>query len=179
MVLNSLPEINLEMLALWRQAIKHDRATVAIASQRGRVSATRIGKQIQPIREPIEAFLKTRVTIMKATKKPSAKIGYKTERNPAVVATPLPPLSRRVTGRTCPSTAATPRAHPPGRPPTAKPREAAIAPFMASAISTMSPARQPSMRLTFEAPGLPEPSAVTSCPPALPTMTAVGKVPRK
>ncbi len=178
-MLNSLPAINLEILALWRQAIKHDRATVAMASQRGRVSATSIGKQMQPIREPIEAFLKTRVTIMKATKKPRANNGYKTERNPAVVATPLPPLPGRVMGRTCPRTAAAPRAHPPGRPPTAKPTETAITPFMASAISTMSPARQPRIRLTFEAPGLPEPSAVTSRPPALPTMTAVGKVPRK
>src|SRR6266508_2553803 len=85
-----------------------------------------------------------------------------TASTPAAVATPRPPRNRDTTGSTWPTTAATPRTYAPRCP-----------------TKTMSPAFQPARRYTFEAPGFPEPSAMTSCPVARATSAAVGKVPRK
>ena len=44
---------------------------------------------------------------------------------------------------------------------------------------TTRPHFQPMIRATLEAPGLPEPSVVTSCPPARATSIAVGNVPSR
>ena len=58
---------------------------------------------------------------------------------PPAVATPFPPLKRRVTGNMCPMTAAIPSANAPPRPATARPTPLAIAPLPKSATRTTQP----------------------------------------
>src|SRR6266540_122352 len=102
-----------------------------------------------------------------------------TASTPAAVATPRPPRNRDTTGSTWPTTAATPRTYAPRCPARRRPAADGIAPLAKSPTKTMSPAFQPARRYTFEAPGFPEPSAMTSCPVARATSAAVGKVPRR
>src|SRR6266540_3768434 len=102
-----------------------------------------------------------------------------TASTPAAVATPRPPRNRDTTGSTWPRTAATPRTYAPRCPARTRPTADGITPLAKSPTKTMSPAFQPARRYTFEAPGFPEPSAMTSCPVARATSAAVGKVPRR
>ena len=98
---------------------------------------------------------------------------------PPAVATPLPPLNLRVTGNMWPATAAMPSANAPPRPATARPTPLATAPLPKSATRTTSPAFHPISRATFDAPGLPDPSARTSWPPIRAISAALGKVPSR
>src|SRR3954469_6555190 len=130
-------------------------------------------------RDASDALPVRRATAIHSSTNGRATTGWSTAMVPAAVATPRPPLKRRKAGKQWPSTAASPQARAISGPPAARPAAAATAPLAASPANTASPARIPASRYTLEAPGLPEPSAVGSCPASRATMSAVGNVPNR
>src|SRR5207244_10145067 len=113
------------------------------------------------------------------TAAPAASTGKSTTTMPTAVATPLPPRNRRVTGATCPTTAAAPHVSARTRSPAHHPMPVASTPLRRSPANTIAPAFAPAVRYTFDAPGLPDPSRVGSRPRRRPTRSAVGAVPSR
>src|SRR6056297_3351183 len=104
-----------------------------------------------------------------------ARRGCTTTRTPDPVATPLPPRKCRVTGNMWPTTAAAPHQYAMGTPSTTSPSPAARAPLPASSTYTHTPVRQPSARVTLEAPGFPEPNVEMRMPLGnVPSRYAIG-----
>ena len=73
------------------------------------IATTAIGAAIAHTSDATDALCSPRAITNHTSARPTVTNGYTTRNTPAPVATPRPPLNRRHTGNTWPSTAATPR----------------------------------------------------------------------
>ena len=91
------------------------------------------------------------------TSMPRANHGNTASMAPNEVATPLPPRPRRNGERTCPRTVARPTTYAVRRSKSNNARNVGTNPLRTSSRPTTTPHRNPRTRLTFVAPGFPEP----------------------
>ncbi len=135
------------MLPAWRAITSALTPTHVTTSHPGRpVTSATTGSSTAIVREATDALCDTKMATTNAAPQMSDTSGSNTTAPPLAVATPLPPRKLRVTGNTWPSTAAIQQANPSGRPPTAHPIPAGMAPLAKSARATTTPARLPAVR---------------------------------
>ena len=128
--------------------------------------------------DAMEAFFVVFMSPSHTTSAPRRMNGCSGNKLPAPVATPLPPLNLRVTGKTCPRTAAAAHAYATGRSEIMM-IATGMAPLSASRAKTKMPYFVPSARATLLAPGLPEPTVVMSTPFDFAMRIALGNIPHR